>query len=480
MHARTLPALLAFVLALGSVAFAGDTFNGLPLHVEHLTDNAIRLWVGDYISTTAVSALNTDKGIVVIDATELPDLDKKFRKVIAREFGRKDFVYLINTHEHADHTTGNGVYRDCEIVAHERCAEGMQSRRGDGQRVIEWFETNIPELEKELARMEKGTEAYDKTGEDLILKKLKLKTWKSGVPLTFPTRTFSDSLTLDMGNMTVELYYAGGTHTASDIFVFVPEEGLLFTGDMMADEWFTDTPGCLQAFSMRQGIERDLPLMLANWKSLIARKDEIEQYVPGHWNGGLTYKGFADRYEYVATLYEGIGKAAEERKELNTLLTEFDMANRFPHLEGTPGFTERFVHYGTLLALWSDLTGTESASAALEAGIEEKDLQTAVAEIEAERAKDSGKYYFLEAEFNALGYRFIQHGDHETAIAVFKLNAQLYPDSWNVYDSLAEAYMRDGQNDLAIRHYNRSVELNPDNENGKQMLEQIRTGVAGG
>ena len=76
---------------------------------------------------------------------------------------------------------------------------------------------------------------------------------ESGDALTFPTKTFEDSLTLDMGNMTLELYAAGGTHTASDIFVFVPEEGLLFTGDMMADEWFTDTPGCLQAFAMRQG-----------------------------------------------------------------------------------------------------------------------------------------------------------------------------------------------------------------------------------
>ena len=54
------------------------------------------------------------------------------------------------------------------------------------------------------------------------------------------------------------------------------------------------------------------------------------------------------------------------------------------------------------------------------------------------------------------------------------------PDSWNVFDSLAEAYMRDGQNDLAVRNYNRSIELNPDNENGKQMLEQIRTGTTGG
>jgi len=479
MRSKTLPCLLTLCLLLGSVAIAGDTFNGLPLHVERLSDNAIRLWVGDYISTTAVSALNTEKGIVVIDATELPELDKKFRKVIAREFGRKDFVYLINTHEHGDHTTGNGVYRDCEIIAHERCAEGMRARGGNKQRTIDWFEESIPQLEQEIAEMEKGTEEFDKAGEDLVLKRLKLGVAKSSAPLTYPTRTFSDSMKLDMGDMTIELYYVGGTHTASDIFVFVPQQGLLFTGDMMADQWFTDTPGCLQAFGMRAGVERDIPLMLANWKGLLERKDEIDQYIPAHWNGGLTYKGFAERYEYVETLYTGIRKAAAEGEELAGLFTEFDLATRFPHLEGTPGFTNRFVHNGTVLALWSEVTDTESASAALAQAIEEQGLQAAVAQIAAERSKARGKYYFLEGEFNLLGYRFMNDGDFEKAVAVLTLNSDLYPDSWNVYDSLAEAYMKDGQNDLAVRHYNRSIELNPENENGKQMLEQLAAGETG-
>ena len=226
----------------------------------------------------------------------------------------------------------------------------------------------------------------------------------------------------------------------------MPQEGLLFTGDMMADEWFTDTPGCLQAFGMRRGIERDLPLTLANWKSLIARKDEIDHYVPGHWNGGLTYKGFVDRYNYLETLYEGIREAVEADEKLAGLFVKFDLAERFPHLDGTPGFTNRSVHNGTLMALWSDLSGAESASAALATGIEEEGLQAAITEIGSKRARNSGKYYFLEGEFNGLGYRFIAQGDYPTAIAVFKLN----------------------------------VELNPDNENGKQMLEQIRTGTTGG
>lgn len=255
MFGRIAPALVV-ALVIGVPAVAGDQINGLPLHVERLSDNAIRLWVGDYVSSTAVAALDTDRGIVVIDTTENPRLDKKFRKIITREFGSDDFVYLINTHEHADHTTGNGVYADCEIIAHENCAEGMRRRSADSGRIIDWYENRIPELETHLAEQEKGTEAYKQAREELIVKKMVLESLRAGHELVFPTKTFSDSMQLEMGNMTLELYAVGGTHTASDIFVFVPEEGLLFTGDMMADIWLTDTPGCLQAFAIRQGVKR--------------------------------------------------------------------------------------------------------------------------------------------------------------------------------------------------------------------------------
>jgi len=251
MTPRIPVAAITIVLLLsGSAAFAGEMVNGLPLHIEKPSENSVRLRVGDYISSTAVTALNTDKGIVVVEATESPTLDRHFRAVIAREFGRDDFTHLINTHEHADHTTGNGVYADCEIIAHDSCARGMTSSAADSERRIEWHRNRVPELESELAEAAGGSEEYKITKEEMIINDMVLATLESGVELTLPTKTFSESLKLDIGNMTIELYSMGGTHTPSDLFVFVPEEGLLFTGDMMADVWFTDTPGGLQSFAM--------------------------------------------------------------------------------------------------------------------------------------------------------------------------------------------------------------------------------------
>jgi len=83
-------------------------------------------------------------------------------------------------------------------------------------------------------------------------------------------------------------------------------------------------------------------------------------------------------------------------------------------------------------------------------------------------------YDFSEAQLNMLGYRLLQSDRVEDAIEIFKLNAEVFPESFNVYDSLAEAFMISGQNNLAIENYTKSIELNPENENGVKMLEKLQ------
>ena len=82
---------------------------------------------------------------------------------------------------------------------------------------------------------------------------------------------------------------------------------------------------------------------------------------------------------------------------------------------------------------------------------------------------------YTEVEVNRLGYVLMQQGRLDAAIAAFELNVESYPNSFNVYDSLAEAYLNDGQTDLAVQFYEKSLELNPGNTNATQMLEKLRS-----
>ncbi|MCK5765702.1 MAG: lasso peptide biosynthesis protein, partial [Bacteroidales bacterium] len=80
---------------------------------------------------------------------------------------------------------------------------------------------------------------------------------------------------------------------------------------------------------------------------------------------------------------------------------------------------------------------------------------------------------YTEGDLNNLGYKYLGEEKIEEALMVFKLNVDAFPQSWNAYDSYAEALVKNGDTDEAILNYQKSIELNPDNEHAKEMLEEL-------
>jgi tetratricopeptide (TPR) repeat protein len=103
-----------------------------------------------------------------------------------------------------------------------------------------------------------------------------------------------------------------------------------------------------------------------------------------------------------------------------------------------------------------------------------KNVNTAIEVYYNLKDEQEDKYNFKEGQLNTLGYRLLQTGHTKDAIEIFKLNVNQFPKSFNVYDSLGEGYMVDGNNKLAEKYYKKSLKLNPDNENAKQMLEKLK------
>jgi tetratricopeptide (TPR) repeat protein len=80
-------------------------------------------------------------------------------------------------------------------------------------------------------------------------------------------------------------------------------------------------------------------------------------------------------------------------------------------------------------------------------------------------------FYVSENRFNTLGYDYMNKDMFEEAIAILKLNVEFYPESANCYDSLAEAFMKSGNNEQAIINYKISLKLNPNNQNAISMIK---------
>ncbi|HJT52347.1 MAG TPA: tetratricopeptide repeat protein, partial [Candidatus Angelobacter sp.] len=93
-----------------------------------------------------------------------------------------------------------------------------------------------------------------------------------------------------------------------------------------------------------------------------------------------------------------------------------------------------------------------------------------------QQVKSSGsqEYKMDESSLNSLGYHLLMQKKTELAIKVFERNVQQYPNAWNPYDSLAEAYAAAGQKDLAIKNYEKSLALNPENKSGAEHLKKLQ------
>jgi len=114
-----------------------------------------------------------------------------------------------------------------------------------------------------------------------------------------------------------------------------------------------------------------------------------------------------------------------------------------------------------------------SGALEIENTIEASGIQAAIEKFYDLTKNDESGYVLNESGINIVGYNLLKKQKVTEAIEIFKLNVERYPDSFNVHDSLGEAYMVHGDKELAIKHYRKSLELNPGNENARNKLKEM-------
>jgi glyoxylase-like metal-dependent hydrolase (beta-lactamase superfamily II) len=139
---------------------------------------------------------------------------------------------------------------------------------------------------------------------------------EAGIRPAFPTLTFKDRHTMHMGDLRLELFEFQGLHSDSDIMVLVPEERILFTGDIF---WGGQLP--LLRAEARAEFER----LLHHWDSILEISPDLETIVPGHSDVPLSVEQFRGMHLYLSRLWADVRAA----READTPLLRFLMGNVF-------------------------------------------------------------------------------------------------------------------------------------------------------
>jgi glyoxylase-like metal-dependent hydrolase (beta-lactamase superfamily II) len=461
MPRRILTSFLAFFL-FGLPALAVDE---VSIDFERLSDRVLIVKCGK-VYTDQVIAIATQKGIVMIDTGQSPTLAAKYRKIIEREFGRNDFIYVINTHYHFDHSNGNGVFADAEIIAHESSPERMREFQKGLDGFIEGRRSRLAMYQSQLTGAE--PDSYDALRADDIVytMDIMIEDLENDFQVTLPTMTFSDRMTLDLGDVTLRLVHFGeGRHTGDDILIQCPEEKLLFTGDLFYKE------SMLAAFTSQFDIER----WIEATNYVLKDMSRVELVFDTH-NGRMTGSFLALWRDYLVDLWNGVNEAKEKGLDFAGVQKQLAYEPRFTYLEksGLDQDRLRRDHQLSVRYMWYRVNEMQSAAALLLETLTESGTEAFEKKLQAMRAEKDTGAYFDEAELNQLGYRLISQNKIDEAITVFKTNVELYPESFNVYDSLGEAYMIKGEKDLAIEFYQKSLEVDPTNTNAVEKLKTLR------
>ncbi|MFC2045749.1 MBL fold metallo-hydrolase [Chloroflexota bacterium] len=160
-----------------------------------------RIYVDTAYLGSNVSAVATDKGMVLIDTPFLPNEIQQWQKEIT-EATNQEIAYVINTDYHFDHCLGSALLSP-NVIAHQLSYQEMTKPDGT---MRDYFMTIFPDITPDV------------------------KQQIHEMPLAMPQYSFSDRMWLRLGDATFELIHVGG-HTDATIIIYLVEDKVLFTGD---------------------------------------------------------------------------------------------------------------------------------------------------------------------------------------------------------------------------------------------------------
>lgn len=192
-------------------------------------------------------------GILVVDTLISAKEGQRFLADI-RKVSDKPIKYVINTHTHLDHAFGNGVFAKLGAVVISHDADRRY-------------------MEKTGAEILKNSGNYGLKPEDM-----------TGTEIVYPSLTFSERMTIDLGGESVELIRMGPSHTEGSLIVYLPAKKLAFAGDILFTDFHPyladgDIPGWIRALDAM--IAMDVDLIVPGHGPLSGKKDlrEMKEYL---------------------------------------------------------------------------------------------------------------------------------------------------------------------------------------------------------
>lgn len=273
--------------------------------------------------------------VLVVDTHVSPDAAQALLTEL-KAITTKPVKYVVNTHYHFDHSSGNQIYGpDVEIIGHdftrEMLTQGASLRGAAYDRYIGSLPGAITRLKQQR---DTTKDAVAKAALDRrIAGQEEFKRQTDTIRATPPTVSFDHTMTLYRGGREIRLYFVGRAHTGGDVFVFLPRERVLVSGDALQ-------PGLP---FMGDGFFAEWPETLEKVKAL-----DFDVVLPGH---GAAFRD-RNRITWLQDYMRDFWTKVSEQKRLGA--TAEDAARRID-------MRNHAAHFPSITAIGADIDGVRRA-----------------------------------------------------------------------------------------------------------------------
>jgi cyclase len=248
---------------------------------------------GDAVGNAGFIVL--DHSVLVVDTHFTPEAGQALLAAI-RAVTPKPVLYVINSHAHADHTHGNQVFADAQLIGSSAARRDvLESDLPSLNRTVAVAQSQLEKLRREIAK-EKDSAQVQRLREQIKTREAYVQTM-SRLTINAPYVTLDDAIRIQDGKQEVRILCLGKGHTDGDVVVYLPAPKIAFVGDLFFNE----------------AIPNVQDATILSWMKTLAEvlKLDADQFVPGHGAIG-SRKDVQNFLAYLETL-QSLVKTAVER-----------------------------------------------------------------------------------------------------------------------------------------------------------------------
>ncbi len=438
--------------------------------IEKITDN---IFVAKHPDVgEAQLVITSEKGLIVLNSFWSEITAKKYKNEIAKALNRDDFI-MINMVDRLDMFGGNAAYKESEIIGHRAIWDKFKGKEqevaAEIQGLIDMWRRKENISRERLATHEPGSD--DEKGERDWMNTCKARAdeLEAGFSLVLPTVVYDDRKTLDLGDITLDLIWFGRAGYDGMTVLVIPErKTAVIPGFILHSHHLAPHP-------QNNYAKLDVPRWVEILEEILEGDDSVERVICDI-NNVWSRERSLTHLHYIRTLWNSVQVAEAAGKDLKEIQDQLSLDNEFAfvkkmqvYIDGSDDWIRPqhkthvrgfFLQHKNLASEMIKERGMESLQATL------ADVRKALTNNE--------DIYVDEISFNEIGYFLLNSSKISEAIEVLKFNVEFHPESFNTYDSLAEAYMINGDTEQAIANYRKSLELNPENDNAKEKLKELQ------